>query len=500
MPLEVRVLLRARDGSGKSAPDAVGPVPIAWEADDGPEDVSVIPVEPKNGVLQAADRRTIIPTPRHNPAGRQLVQRTREYGPNEAMTPANRIDQDGDNCPTSCGGFRAPTRGETIKRWFPAGCSLAPCKVARYAVETRDGVEHHRAIIPAHDPPCDAPRRGRSCAYLRLSTIGGDDCKVRVALSFDGLEDQAALEAAHADVAPALVAEGKRWTTWRRTRYSLYCPMATPMAWRQPNRSDGLPDWSMIADGWKQAFIQLENELTLEPVAGYPTRRYEEIVTEDIYKATILALPANRRPPGVRKASDLTYRKDSIYGGKDPLGQGTLAQGPRETAQAYQDRVAAAIGGWCGQPTHALMRVILAEARKKEPEGYVVWDKSTMAGPFTVKNFPGGGTFTHAGMWGGGEVHPDGAVTMHAHQGSNIDNYVLHESGHARFLYHHVTNGGSMTSDNPRLHDAHVTRCAMSYTRAMEGDSQPETLYPFCGVCIMRLRGWDITKTHNDYK
>ena len=98
-----------------------------------------------------------------------------------------------------------------------------------------------------------------------------------------------------------------------------------------------------------------------------------------------------------------------------------------------------------------------------------------------------------------GYVRVDGAVTMNVDNTFNVNCYLLHECGHARFLYHHKTGGGGATdaTQTPNHHDADQERCTMSYGIT---PFTPNTwTYPFCGKCILRLRGWEVTTLPNQY-
>lgn len=62
--------------------------------------------------------------------------------------------------------------------------------------------------------------------------------------------------------------------------------------------------------------------------------------------------------------------------------------------------------------------------------------------------------------------------------GDNIQNTATHEFGHHFFLPH-TTDAGE--KKNYKAHDSSVTTCIMSYNSPTE----------FCGLCQLRLRGWD---------
>jgi hypothetical protein len=63
-----------------------------------------------------------------------------------------------------------------------------------------------------------------------------------------------------------------------------------------------------------------------------------------------------------------------------------------------------------------------------------------------------------------------------------------HEMGHILFLPHAPTAGGSVAA----LHDlsSHWNNCTMSYNYDRERK--------FCGLCLLRMRGWDQTNLHSN--
>lgn len=233
------------------------------------------------------------------------------------------------------------------------------------------------------------------------------------------------------------------------------------------------------------------------PAATLP---YATTITEAVYKAAVLAMPATHRPAGVNAAGDLTYRAASVYGGP------AIAQGPGETAQAYATRASRAMERWSAHVINALLGTIHGEVRKTAPEGLMVYDfrvhdpvtgqdwnptLNAGAGGFQATVNPAARSVT------AGYVHLDGAVTMNVDNPFNVDCYLLHECGHARYLYHHKTGGGDAAdaSQNAAHHDADQERCAMSYGIS---PFTPNTwTYPFCGKRILRLRGRKVTTLPN---
>jgi hypothetical protein len=443
----------------------VGPATIAWEADDGAEDDTIV-------------------SSTTNTTAYNFVRNARKNG----LTGTTTIDQTGDNAPAALNGFRQSTPEKNVKSWFPddAGSTLAPYKVRGYGKEDRGGKTFHRALVDAHFHATESTKRnGRAGVYFRHSSKAGDDAKVRAALTFEGRPNKDALVTAHKPYEANLVKETGRWTGWRRARLNAYCQQAPPP------RPSGSPTWATVTAWWREAFIEVTN-------GGSPaqTLTYTTVITEAVYKKAILDLPAGLRPPGVSTEANLTYRPQSMYGGP------AIAQKPGETAQAYVQRVGSATLAWIKNPLNAILAAIHREVRKTLAEGTIIFDyriHDAVTGQNWNPALSGGlGGFTPSAdpavqnqiRSDRGYVQADGAVTMNVDNPFNVNCYVLHECGHARFLYHHKTTGHAGASDNPTHHDPAQERCTMSY--AIEPDTPDQWRYPFCGKCILRLRGWKI--------
>ncbi len=478
IPLEVEVKLLGKGGGAVSSPDAVGPVTLAWEVDDGAEDASVI----------AAGNAT----------ARTFVKNGREKGVTAAGTGAAAINASGDNCSDTLWGMRPAGAADYIKAWFPdaAGSALDPFKVRGYDKETRGGKEFHRALVDCHDHATEKPaRKGRAGAYFRFSTKGGDDAKIRVAMTFEGRPNKDKLIEEHKAQAASLVKETGRWTVWRRTRLCAYVQQAAP------TRASGNPSWPDIAAKWGEAFIEFEN-------FGLPlnTLVYSTIVTEATYKAAILGLAV--KPPGVTTAANLTYRPSMLYGGPAFVQRPPAGVVPAEGAAAFVTRVNTDASAWCGTAggatsplVNAILAPIHAHVRKTSPEGLIIFDYR-VHDPVSGQDFDAAtNTFkpsptpavnnvkiSHLG-W----VQADGAVTMNVDNRFDVNCYVLHECGHARYLYHHKSVVGATAAtptSNATHHDSAQDRCTMSYT--ISPDTPENWKYSFCGKCILRLRGWDV--------
>lgn len=472
LPLELEIKLWNKAGNAVSAPEAVGPCPVAFEMNDGPEDATIVPAT--------------------NALAQTYTKHAREIGTTAVVAGAARIDRSGDNTLDTLDGFRKTAEADYVKAMFPnsADSKLDPFKIEKYDKAPRGtpAKDVHYAQVNAWDDAAKFPeRRGRAGAYFRFSMKGGDDGKVRVGLTFHGLPNKDYLEKEHKPREADLFKETGRWTVWRRTRISAYCTQVAA-----PPRTSGLPGFGVIRDRWAEAFIEVENNGT--PIQ---TLTYSTIVTEAVYKAAIMAMPASHRPAGVT-AANLVYRADCVYGGAIP------AQAPGQTAVNYVNTSIAAMTAWCVNPINALLKVVHDEARKTSPEGFVIFD-FRLHPAITGRDWnPATNSFTPSANPAvqnrigstSGYVRCAGAVTMNVDNPFNVNCYLMHECGHARFLYHHETQNNNVT-DNPTHHDHNQRKCTMSY--GIGADTPDQWRYPFCGKCLLRLRGWKVTTLPRKY-
>jgi peptidoglycan hydrolase-like protein with peptidoglycan-binding domain len=488
LALEAVVKLLNKANAGVVATDAVGEAPVGWETSDAPEDATVVPAA--------------------NPLSQTYVKNAREIGATAVVAGAARIDADGDNALDTFDGFRKAALTDTVEMQFPKddGSKLEPYKIDRFDKQVRGGKPFPQAMVKAWDDPALFPqRKGRAGVYFRFSNKGGDDAKVRAALNFEGLPNQATLDADHTAAGVTLFAETGRWTVWRRTRFSAYCAMGVPTATERPS---GVPNWATIRDLFKQAFIEVENNGTPLQILNYAA-----IITDPVYRATVMAMPSSHRPPGVTSAN-LRYSPTAIYGGPVPVqAPGTTALQHYQNIQGTSTTVGI-VEGWSRHVINAILRVIYDAARKTSPEGYVIfdyrladmmsardWDPTMNGGAGGFR--PAANPFFHAFRVGGrGYVRCAGAVTLNLDNNAEVNDYTAHEGGHARFLYHHTfvdetVPPHSANSANPNHHDAANLKCTMSYTKAP--DNMQTLIKQYCGKCLLRLRGWNVLALPNRY-
>lgn len=443
--LEVELRLKRKDGSPGQSPSALGPFTVAWSAEAG----------------SAEDRVSA-----SNPKARRYVREI----------------QKGQNCPISAGGFASGDPTQAAREFFPATPTdqLPPWRIKGYGEVVAGSSTLSAALVDAWDEPSQhADRQGKAGAYFRHSHKGGDAAKVRAQLYFKGLPNEEWISQAHEGL--NLSAETGRWTVWRRTKISAYCAQGPA------KRDAAAPDWSHVRDRFNEAFLEVEN-------GGRPYEmvNLDQVLSERRYQELVAGLPPEHRPPGVAKPEDVRYRSGALYGGP------ALDQKPLERPADYIARVKAAVKSWYVKPLYAVLGHLRDEVRKRQPEGSIIFDFRTYPrfdaqvwDPAAKALVPSSSPeHRDVSVPVGGFCASDGTVCLNLDFNTDPSYYFLHEGGHTHFLYHHKVRGLAHPSENPAEHDADHNDCCMSY-RVRPGSGFRDYKYPFCGKCLLRLRGWD---------
>lgn len=355
---------------------------------------------------------------------------------------------------------RGGVRGDADAGVFLDQQALAPYTVAK------DGAKHKCTCI--EDSAQSA--LGTAGIYFVPSTIAGDRFSLLATVNPEGFDSP------HA---PEIKAQTGTMTVWRRYRigkrwFMEYVPKAHRMAGDQL----GLPPW------YEPAFIEFVNPnpnpapLVIQPRAADP-----EVVDLALYTAII-------REAGYRPAqlSDNHIRQrfeDSILW---PLRPAAVYDPANE--QDYYDAVTAEIDAFEERFTRALRGLSSLEAS----EGHVVLAFDENAPPAGTRGIH---AITNPQLqgWAWSVFPHEGVVLLIFDQDTNatavangaVDGETLaHEIGHSLWLHHASTSAGDMpaASDQPEHNQPEWETCTMSYV----------SLAKFCGLCVLKLRGWDESK------
>jgi peptidoglycan hydrolase-like protein with peptidoglycan-binding domain len=479
LPLEVTVLLVGRGdadgtGVGVSSPDAVGAVRVKWWVHDAPEDTSTLLAS--------------------SPA---CPTRMRAYV--NAALANTRAGSGEDNCPDTHGGARN-TGGHVNPSYFRIGTQLPPYTSTAVGNVVRTSV--HTGIV--------AGKRGKTGILFRASHIGGDDFRVEARLSFSGLPNKWSLISGHEELHGTWedrrrVSTGKM-VVWRRM------PVAGVVDWPASGRA--AIDWNRVSTELQHAYIEL-----VHPPAAMTGAQFLANIVPAAQLNTFQADLGLR----VNGAGPMVLAGNAMF--QIPIPP----QGADEHAREYKARV------------DALLRSSLdLDAGYAALQNYTSYmqDYFKQAGHVGAVIIHGKWVPTinlvHHPLRGLGNPVPDTydpklsciglpyGVTI-LNQGMFVDFSdqfaVCHEMAHTRFLRHHEKGDAENNphfhaqnnpSANPDDHDTADHNCTMCYPwlipsrnrRPLIGQAVTLEWSPtsveesaFCGKCLLKLRGWDITRT-----
>jgi hypothetical protein len=260
---------------------------------------------------------------------------------------------------------------------------------------------------------------------------------------------------------------GKRW-------FMGYVPKAHRIAGDQL----GLPPW------YKPAFIEFTNPIANpSPIVIQPRAADPEVVDLALYTAIIRQ--AGYRPAQLSDEHVKQRYEDNILW---PLRPAAVYNPADE--QGYYDAISDEIDAFEERFAKGLRELSLLEAN----EGHVVL-------AFDENAPPAGTRGIHAmknpklQTWAWSVFPYEGVVLLIHDQdtdatavakGARDGETIAHEMGHSLWLHHASTDAGKKpdASDRPEHNKPEWETCTMSYV----------SLAKFCGLCVLKLRGWDETK------
>jgi hypothetical protein len=445
LPLEVTILLAAKDNSAASAPDAVGPVRVNWRFTDANEDLST------QYTSSAAE-----------------PSRTSVYLDKALKVESGRAGN-GDNCPKDLGGIReAP--GTNYRTAFVPGTVYTP-----YTVEDDSGDKV--VFVKAWDDAGSSPKRlGKAGILFRPSLIGGDDYKLRAEIDFKGQANKTELEGFHnvKTTDDRIHAGTGTFTVWRTASIAAVVEWPTRSA---PPATHGSHEWQKIADEFEKAFIELD-------ISGIRTLPITAAIDEPTYQGLV--------------ASSTSFTdKSKIH--LDPqamIGVALPAQG-MSTARVYRQQLSA----FCKQQFDALYSPLRREFSKKIratlPTGFVI-TTFFVHKAVDIQNAPATGDLTVAPRNLGfitwtSSIGLEDSMILYDMKDPDKPYYVsAHEMGHNFYLLHWENTGES----NLLHHDQADHNCLMSYSSGAVGAPahQAQGVYTphLCGKCNLKLRGWKV--------
>jgi len=447
------VKLRKSDGTAVDAPKALGNTRFLWDWEDVRES-----------------------TGRHHAAAKTFLDASLDYD-------KQKTHPKGDNCHKDRGGKRgpgAPAVFEVTSGIAPAehpGAGMFPFKVER-ATHRR-----HAAMSQAWGRGAYA---GKTGVLFRSARTAGDAYKltVQVAWDRDGTGRYALDSTRDAPLPAAVKAETGTFTVWRTISIA-----------RVIKKKAGVPvfDVATFKGYYDKAFIRMR----------------------DVRDATTTMSAATYNPAiATAVAAQAWYVQAAVDPAVDQHAAGTYVIAFRSWA-AYQTALRAAQGWTAAQLTtwfagggaplntaskyHAMCSNWATTIMGAVCDQYLRTVKGItfmfFQGLYNNENQPGGSglngmalDFASANRNRCGFI----ACPTPASYGGNsnrLEQTTTHEVGHHLFLPHSPHGVSAGAGPSPGDHDTVWTNCTMSYNYTAERK--------FCGLCLLRLRGWDKTALSN---
>ena len=469
LPIEATIRLIGQadnDGSGGGvvSPGAVGEVPVAWTVDEVPEDLSGLP----------------------DGSDRNKPSRTRQYV--QAALAATQDAARLNNCPATHAGARQdpnPNQG-----YFRIGGDLPP-----FVSNSPGGDVVHTPAYQGADT-----KRGKAGILFRGSYIAGDNYRITAKISFRDLPNKDALETAHSQTMDnqawddILLARTGRMTIWRQHR------IAAVVNWPAP--AQGIV-WGQVAAEYALAYCELDYA-HIDNITAAALRA--RLVQGDPHAPTFANLVGGALIAGLLRddhiPANVTWDDNSLFHDNyQPPAQGShkvrryiqlvkadlsaklsmifLQTYAMQVAPYVRERGGIVIHGRWIPPVRATHRALIGHGRQED---------------FEIPLFCIGLT--------------RGVVILnHTMFPQEQDRFIVtHEMGHSRFLNHHETKNRKRhpRSDTPTHHDQADVNCTMCYAEGIYSRNRPlkhkvswatgsSDRAAFCGKCMLKLRGWDIT-------
>lgn len=447
IPIFAKLLLKKSDDTKVEAPEAVGKVRLQWDFEDDPEDVGRHFTEAKEYLEASLDRYKATTKPK------------------------------GDNCHKDHGG----KRGDDSQPIFPAQAGYAPADALTagsfpFKVE-KAGTRKWSSYSEAWPT---GKLKGLSGVLLEPSRMAGDAYKITVRFPYvrkpDGKDD---LDTEDED----------------KLKHAVSYTTGTFHIWREVHivkyrkKANAIPSIALgtVADYYEKAWMKMEDKTggTIDGMPGYDGLLRAEINTQAGPRKYVL----ETGDQGTITQSAAKYRSLADFKTAAMAGMGW-------TNVQINTWVTSNIGANVSDYEDFLESITDAVV-PKACNGYLsakdginilqfnlYWETSdgleSGTNGFASTDFPAMGLTKAAYL--------QTRVNYGAGSKNNMQQTTTHEIGHILFLPHAHSAGGYVEA----LHDerTHWNNCTMSYNYDKERK--------FCGLCLLRLRGWDQTHLDKD--
>jgi hypothetical protein len=488
VPLRAKVYLMSRadaDGTGVGvlAGEAAGDVEVGFRVIDPPEDLSDFPAVTADS--PSATRAYI-----------EKVRRAKAVDHTSIVEPV-------DNCPAA---NNRGVRGN--ENHFLAGTDLPP-------FTTR--VDGHDVLTKVHQDPGGHPHQvGAAAVLFRASNVAGDNYVVEASIRLDKHARAGDLGPAHETALGPDYAQSLRTRTGKMTLWRRYAVTAM-LDW--PGPSPVAINWASVEAVYRRAHVELDTSnvaaLTMANVInGGMGNAFNTMMLGNHYTGDHPSVPA----------MNIAHNDNCVYSG--PALPVFAIGGDRD---AYKDRIDSLLNDYLttdhlGNLATVIRTVLMMTEESGQITMRVNWCEPVHIPMFNHLNQHVGDVDHNPKLFCIGLAY---GVTMlpNAYLQELDDHFVVaHEIGHCMFLRHHETTTWVPTRnpfkklvgtnkvrsdtpvyDNPTNHDKADHNCTMSYPWGIVTRNPPATVAAlswdrgttkkpyFCGKCVLKLRGWEIT-------
>lgn len=489
IPIIGKVMIKRRNGKPAFVSQAVGKVRVNFKV-----------LDPAENLDQTSADVNYIP--------RKFIKKAGEEEPNG-----------GDNCAKKFSGAREKEDNKSYKTYLDIGKNLKP-------YESKDDSANKCVYVEA-DPTGLEP--GTAGVFFVPSYIAGDNYQLQAELDFENHPNKDNLPS-DADAVKTLSA---KITNWRKLKLSAYIIMG--------RRNNATNLMTLIQNGlvkYDKAFIEFEPPKAVHLVSRYLTQKeFKKVVVKT------MKIKKNKEKQKIRLKITSRFYKD------------LRPQGATESAADYKNYIRREINKYGKKIEEPLGQVIVNNVKRYVREGAVIIDHHNHE-PANIKiapnNYESYVAGTHAIGLCNGLVYLD--ITLTDVNSMDYAHLLSHEIGHTLLLMHWENTAAQNITDpakyenkeyyraNKKDHDHNDMNCIMSYpidfnqfpsppanTHLARGgtnhhiqnkadylkfikiavQNQPPHFRnhqlaanyrpDFCGKCLLKLRGWDVTKLPEKY-
>lgn len=453
LPVFAKATVRKSDGTGVEAPKALGNTRFLWDWEDVAES-----------------------TGRHHAAAKSFLDASLNYD-------KQKTHPKGDNCHKDRGGRRGPGGGQV----FVSMAGHAPQETSPDGQFPFKG-EHppHRTWSILTTAWGSGEFAGKTGVLFRPARMAGDAYKLTVHVAWDRNGDGVYTLDHRRDppLRAAVKAETGAFEVWRTVNIA-----------RVIKKKAGVPvfDVAKVKGYYNKGFIRLldvRDATATMPAATYNTGVATAVAAQPWYVQAAVDPAVDQHAQGTDVIAFRSYA-NYLTALRTAKGWSVAQLNTWLAGGGSTLNTAAKYNGFCSSWAKTIM-VAACDQYMRRSKGVNFF---FFQGLYNNQNLPGG-----SGLNGMAADFPSATrnrcafiacPTPGAYGGNSnrLEQTTTHEVGHHLFMPHAPHGVSAGAGPSPNDHDTAWTNCTMSYNYTAERK--------FCGLCLLRLRGWDKTVLSN---